>query len=1071
MPAGHSLYLGSFHALEDALARWLATAREDPLDPAVGIVRSNALARRLGTRLLPGGGAHANLHLLTFLDLAAELHFESGAGAGGPVGEIERGLLVQDLLAASSDPAWRDGARRPGFVAAASATLRDLREARVAPPPKERALAALHDAYGKALEEQGLTDREGLLEASAARVEGSRFLRGVSTVFLYGFYDLTPLQRAVVEALARRGPLAVFVPWGEGEAFRYGAQTLAWLRELLAVDGERLQPDAAHLPGAIAARLFALPEEREPSPEELDAVRVVTAPGPEREAEAVARALVEEREAGTEWSEMAVLLRSGEELREPLRRALASYRVPHRILLPSPLTGEPVAGAFDALLLCLEEGFPWQPASRLLGSPYLKVRSEEAQPALWPALIVESGIVGGGDDPVRGWEERLGRLERAAAYRRERQEERDEPNEAEIRSLREQEEQAGILRSVGGALLRSAAALPSSGSPRELSEELLEFFQKWFRVPPPGGGEVDRNGDPLPEVRERIDREIEAYRAVLDLLRLMAGASRIRGRMTLAELAAETRLALESASFHPRRAPAGAVQVLDVMGARGLSFEVVVLAGMNEKAFPRGVRQDPLLSDTLRERLGMPEKLRGHEEERLLFALALASARGRAILTTQRSDRSGRERTPSPFLREVWKALYGRLVYEPEKLLARLEKDEVRSSASVSLLREAMDDPGRSRPSDLRVATLQKAFGRRARAGHAALGDDVLRRALVAEEMRASRDLTGYDGLVEVGEDVRLEGAGVLSPTRLEDYGKCPFRYFASHVLGLDAPASHPGFEEMSPLDRGSLYHDVLELGYRRLQEEGLLPVTEENREAAGEAMLAVAAERLALWEENGPVPPPLLWEGIRRELLADLEAILDWEIGQEGWTPAHFEASFGKGLPGEEAELSSEEPLVLHLPSGREIRFRGRIDRVDVNAEEGTARILDYKTGKRPREKKVDPWKKDSYQLPLYQRAARELLLEGIGADEVTEAALLFVRHGPEPQFLGEVDENRLLSTIETFADGVAEGRYFLNPDGPCSWCDFQAICRREPVWRSMGKLERDDAARAYREAKWGER
>ena len=88
-----------------------------------------------------------------------------------------------------------------------------------------------------------------------------------------------------------------------------------------------------------------------------------------------------------------------------------------------------------------------------------------------------------------------------------------------------------------------------------------------------------------------------------------------------------------------------------------------------------------------------------------------------------------------------------------------------------------------------------------------------------------------------------------------------------------------------------------------------------------------------------------------------------------------------------------------------------------------------------------------------------------------MSEAALLFVCAGPDPQPLGEVDEARLLSTIEVFADGVAGGRYFLNPDGPCKWCDFRTICRRDPLWRSRGKLERGEAARAYREAKGGDR
>ena len=50
-----------------------------------------------------------------------------------------------------------------------------------------------------------------------------------------------------------------------------------------------------------------------------------------------------------------------------------------------------------------------------------------------------------------------------------------------------------------------------------------------------------------------------------------------------------------------------------------------------------------------------------------------------------------------------------------------------------------------------------------------------------------------------------------MSATSLEEYATCPFRFFMHHVLGLE-PVDEPEEPlELSPLDRGRLYHAVLE--------------------------------------------------------------------------------------------------------------------------------------------------------------------------------------------------------------------------------------------------------------------
>src|SRR5205807_9472054 len=100
------------------------------------------------------------------------------------------------------------------------------------------------------------------------------------------------------------------------------------------------------------------------------------------------------------------------------------------------------------------------------------------------------------------------------------------------------------------------------------------------------------------------------------------------------------------------------VQILDVMTARGLSFEAVFLVGLNEKLFPRLIREDPFLSDAARSVLAgalgsrLGRKMDGYQEEKLLFELAAQSAKNRLHLSCQRSDEEGKALVISLYLHD-----------------------------------------------------------------------------------------------------------------------------------------------------------------------------------------------------------------------------------------------------------------------------------------------------------------------------------------------------------------------------------------------------------------------------------
>ncbi len=113
----------------------------------------------------------------------------------------------------------------------------------------------------------------------------------------------------------------------------------------------------------------------------------------------------------------------------------------------------------------------------------------------------------------------------------------------------------------------------------------------------------------------------------------------------------------------------GGVEVEDLMQVRGVPFDVLALPGLVEQGFPKVPRQDPLLLDEERRILNglhegkahIPEKAEGRLEEKLLFLLAVRSARKALILTSSHlHPGTGAPRVPSAYLHETLRAVTGK---------------------------------------------------------------------------------------------------------------------------------------------------------------------------------------------------------------------------------------------------------------------------------------------------------------------------------------------------------------------------------------------------------------------------
>src|SRR5262249_51674466 len=133
------------------------------------------------------------------------------------------------------------------------------------------------------------------------------------------------------------------------------------------------------------------------------------------------------------------------------------------------------------------------------------------------------------------------------------------------------------------------------------------------------------------------------------------------------------------------------------------------------------------------------------------------------------------------------------------------------------------------------------------------LGANVhLARALRFRARRWHRRWHPADGLVapagiaRAALDAHRLTARSFSPTALETYATCPYKFFLYTVHKLSPREEPVAIEELSPLQRGSLVHEVLFELMKALRDADLLPMTPDRldhaREILGEVLARVAA-------------------------------------------------------------------------------------------------------------------------------------------------------------------------------------------------------------------------------------
>ena len=531
-------------------------------------------------------------------------------------------------------------------------------------------------------------------------------------------------------------------------------------------------------------------------------------------------------------------------------------------------------------------------------------------------------------------------------------------------------------------------------------------------------------------VADYLDAGAVGTQEVLAEVERLGTVDAVGGTFSLASFHRALRVNLEAASIREGRFGEG-VLVADHRRAAGLRFERVVLCGAVEGLLPAGPGVEALVSDAaweaLRAELPFIEDAAGRVE-RAGAAAARALGAGRTVVMTcpLYEGAGAREHYPSPLALSVARR------HEPAIETATA----LRTHGSTPWLRRA-ESPLAAQLAGPAIDAWEIALREaviRVRDDAPALADDPLERPLRMMRAREGAGLSEWDGnLAALAGDPWMRVPASVSPTRLEQYGACGYRFFLSSLLGLRVPEQPRDAETIDPLVRGNVVHGALEDFFRERRSEG--------RPTTGEAWTAADAVRLATLldarfdeaHRRGLAGLPVFSRQQRRALHADMRTFMEEDSRfrrATGAVPHDFEMRID--VPG---------------PGGQS--FHGYVDRVDRDGE-GRVWVVDYKTGRAPDAKKAAELGGGTLlQLPVY-------LLSAAGATEATALYWYISARGgftQVPYTATPVNTATFERVVAAMAGGVAAGSFPAVPGDfnehwsefdNCGICDFTRICAR---------------------------
>jgi ATP-dependent helicase/nuclease subunit B len=1142
-PAG----CGKTHLLLDSFEQALSHAA-DPLAADLFFVVPSAEHTERVVSLLIQRGIKGFFHkrVTTLSRLAGDLFRVTDIPV---VSSLTRTMIVRDLVRANAWDYFSEVWEQPGFIGLMAQFVTELKEACISPDifrermnmlksfepayaGKYEALAGFYEQYEAQLNMRGLRDSQDALRIFRERRGLALFPEGkgvcpppkaragepdpaapkIKAIWIDGFFDFSNLQLEYLRELSAvsenititltkeegQGPEDVFeavnrtredleklgfqVELMKERSYRTEKPSLLFLQKNLfstTVNGQRatLKSEADSLRVARST----LPED---NADRSSGIVLLDAIGTEGEIELIARQIHKLYAAGGyRYSDFAVLFRQIRHYAPVIASVFSRYGIPAEIHERDRLKFSSWIAAAAALLSVFRNGWQREDLFMFLKSGYVRrfgnklIKNGEWLAGFEHRAFLE-GVTGTREAWLADW--KRGASGVSAQF--------DQEKTKMLKALAELEDRFRAAKTAEEHIRTFKEAVYDTFGILEIDdrynsftrrdaacvkrfEALLEEVRSYFMK--------GKSNDPRHcEEPQRGDVAISLYANEIALLPSVA-----RNDVTFESFSDHFLglVELDVYSLHER--DKNRVQVYDVSLARQKEYKVVFVAGLLEKVFPMQVREDPLLSDWERKLMSsrgaqpLAECLPRQNIERFLFYLAVTRARERLYLSCPHLDYEGKESLPSFYLEEVKNLFGGRLpvirqdLSRPfpsvEEAITRRELE----TAVVGALRTA--EHGESVP--------KKALER--------LSGDSQSRERILSAFRPVEAKILDEKILEGGYFEIAE----TSPTRLETYAKCPFRYFADKVLRLQDDAG-----DISAMQKGSVLHHVLQQYFdpkrgvsRKMSFPNALPKQVGN--PALDPRLLRRSDESVPWrsgDDNVMMP-----DASKKDPKETLEQFIEREI-EEGlkrhpvpWAEPYEEALDRRELSEmlldfiryetERLKNSSFKPYVAEYSFGNleqseapffeveggagTIKLRGRVDRIDTDTEKKYCVVMDYKRSARFTAANLELG--TALQLPLYLLAAKKHLgLEPLGAEIYSirdHKRSGFYCEGLAQAFEKEFssrsrlqDEvfqkvlDRALVFVRKFTREIASSAIPVRPRDCESFCPYDTVCRVEK-WR----------------------
>lgn len=916
-----------------------------------------------------------------------------------------------------------------------------------------RVFLTLYRAYQKYLIKHRKIDLGGMhLQVAEKLREDTAIALPWRRCVFDGFLELTPLQLDIIGKLSDR--MEVTLVWPGNPApqgilgwmvagMKIAFPDAEWrpLRDEISVDAQHNDnPDSTIVSQLEAAAFHFGGYELECLPTDVESLN---APGRLRliergslldEITAIARDIRKRVDAnGLRWSDIGVTFPDLQAVAPTIRRVFERYAIPVNLSQSLPLTGSPVftsierflklAGDWnrhdllavlgDSILTGITPDKTYVLVRRVAkwSSEYKVIRDKNR----WISMLKEVMSAGA----PTGVDANLAAQALEIVYRTtdalQRPVGRNKDNPAEAPGTR-----ASVMEWLAW-LRRTLTALQVNLNIEKLQRFALEKL--------PAGSQK------FEYVRRAYNRLLEYFDAVEPFMSSIETVAETDTDITLTEFCDIFRRMLAGIDYQLTTQAGDRVQVLGLLGIHGLTFRHVYMGGLTDKAFPRPRSPSPFwyadLIDTILEAPPNQQRIAAFADMIRVMEAPLIT------LTLSRPTLAGDEELLPSLVWEYMTTLFQKpdIVADDREPLCLMERS----------IQTAQD------------LTADCPVSARAAVGKAVAG---MKRSGIGQwcgDLEQASEQARHIILTYVGQERSF------SPTSLEVYIGCPRAFFFERVLGLGEP-DEP-VETMSPLDRGSMIHDVLFRFYNERMDREFIRIRPDEIETSAARIGEIAVEE---YERLGYSS-----EAARRDYM-DIIGVS--EIGDEGLAirfarleadgpqelqPRLLEWSFGR--------KSGEKPFVLLDDDGQDIVITGKIDRLDTVGDHDAV-IWDYKSGKRPQKKEIDRFQR--VQVGIYMLAASHILNLPINAggyykvksrtapDLVTvlrrEGSEISVylpekggsntlkREWPEKDFLEYMEQ--LKSVIGQEVSAMRHGKFGIAESAEkCEWCVFPGLCRRE--------------------------